>query len=163
MCAQLGLAHVQGCSGARWEGVEVEAWPYWVDEGRGQSCGLGLLAETSGSQTVLILGASAVRADFLSPMKARSPSVLMEEWHPCRQRPETAVRAPPLLPLEFSRGSSPRELRMAQEGLWGWYPYPHTSLSLRYVYLAPSFPQLRSLSALGLWSYICRATFPCYR
>lgn len=134
----------------------------WM-RGGARAVGLGLLAEPSGSQTVLILGASAVRADFLSPMKARSPSALMEEWQPCRQRPETAVRAPPLLPLEFSRGSSPRELRIAQEGLWGWYPYPHTSLSLRYFYLAPSFPQLRSLSALGLWSYICRATFPCYR
>lgn len=37
MCAQLGLAHVQGCSRARWEGLKGEAWPGGVGEGRGRT------------------------------------------------------------------------------------------------------------------------------
>lgn len=75
-------------------GVEMEAWSYWVGERRGQSWGLRLLAESSGSQTVLILGASGVCAQISSLLQVQSPSALVEEWQPCRQKPKVAVRSP---------------------------------------------------------------------
>lgn len=104
MCAQLGLAHVPGCSRTRWEGCEGEAWPCWVGEGA-RALGLRLLAEPSGSQTVLTLGASGVCADCLSPLKVESPLALMEERQPCRQRLEGSVRrAQDLLRCLFMKG-----------------------------------------------------------
>lgn len=80
----------------------MEAWSYWVGERRGQSWGLRLLAESSGSQTVLILGASGVCANFLSPLQVQSPSALVEEWQAALQAEVRGGYEEPSGPAEVS-------------------------------------------------------------